>query len=591
MFVLGTAGHVDHGKSSFLNYLTGMEADRLPEEKKRGMTIDLGFVWYARPRGEKVGIVDVPGHKRFVRNMISGVAHVDAFLFVVAADDGWMPQSEEHLNVLAGMGVREGMAILTKTDLVDKFRVAEVKADVESRLAERLGKSFEVMPWSKEDPPPLKDFKEKLERVLQNLPPVRDVGSARLWIDRVFVPRGEGVVVTGTLREGKLREGDRVVLSPQGYEANIRSIHAYGERVSEVGPVCRVALGIQCAEGKPERGMSLAKTTAIAATRAFDGKMDWFGKRLLRNRELSLHVGTTHASAQVIPLGPDGSFIRVRLPHALPVLIGERFALRTSGGEETLGLGVVADVECSGSHQRAREALDGWAASAPGQLRYQAIRYRFVDLNKLSAVSQYSVRELKAVMDSHWVGIGAERYFTREAAQFLWSLVPQKPIAEKNLLSLFSKALRSGTDDVKLILDFWISQGELRREASLISLKGLSDPLESRREKEVMGKIAAGKGTPIPPALEEATLKSTLKRLVRENQVVSLGEEHYMTRKDLDIAAAKITRALKEKEKATTGELREILGLNRKHAVMILEKLDSERLTYLKEGVRRLLGN
>lgn len=295
--VLGTAGHVDHGKSSLLAALTGMEPDRLPEERRRGMTIDLNFVWLDLPRGGRVGIVDVPGHHRFVKNMVGGASLVDAFLFVVAADDGWMPQSEEHLQVLRGLGVHRGLAVVTKGDLAGAARVRETALDVRRRLEAGLGRGVDVVEFSTARPQGALAVKAALDELVVGLPPPSTDGAPRVWIDRVFSPRGQGVVVTGTLREGRVREGDELRRWPSGAVVVVKTIERYRERVVEAEPVSRVALQLaRVAATDLARGSLLLGGATEMSDRALARVRFWEAPSFRRGRvALSLHLGTARA--------------------------------------------------------------------------------------------------------------------------------------------------------------------------------------------------------------------------------------------------------------------------------------------------------
>ncbi|UCE97246.1 MAG: selenocysteine-specific translation elongation factor, partial [Dehalococcoidia bacterium] len=245
MFTFGTAGHIDHGKSSLVKALTAIDPDRLPEEKKRGMTIDLGFAWFQASSGEMVGIVDVPGHEHFVRNVIPGLGGIDAALLVIAADDGWMPQTEEHLQILHLLGVKNGIVALTKIDLVDDLDWLEL---VETEIVEKLTmsnlQSAPIIRVSSKDGSGIQQLKETIERLVLELVPRKDTGKPRLPVDRVFMMKGSGVVVTGTLSNGSLSTGDDVFISPGGQTAHIRTIESYKQQVNRAQPGSRVALNL-----------------------------------------------------------------------------------------------------------------------------------------------------------------------------------------------------------------------------------------------------------------------------------------------------------------------------------------------------------
>ena len=238
MRTVATAGHVDHGKSTLVRALTGTDPDRFPEEQARGLTIDLGYAFCTLPSGREVGFVDVPGHVRFVKNMLAGVGAVDVALLVVAADEGWMPQTEEHVQILDLLDVRHGLVALTKTTVADPEAALLHRIEVEERIG---------WPVVSVDAPTgvgIDELVAALDAVLAGAPAPRDVGRPRLWVDRVFAARGSGTVVTGTLTGGPLRREDEVVVEPGGRRARIRGIQSRGVRLDEVGPGARVALNL-----------------------------------------------------------------------------------------------------------------------------------------------------------------------------------------------------------------------------------------------------------------------------------------------------------------------------------------------------------
>jgi len=247
-FVVGTAGHIDHGKSTLVTALSGIDPDRLAEEKRRGMTIDLGFAHLTLPSGREVGIVDVPGHARFMRNMLAGAHGLDAALLVVAADEGVMPQTREHLDVLDLLDVRRGIAVLTKVDLVEADWLLLVREEVEKTLRESSLAGAEIIAVSAVTGEGVEQLVRAIDALLDGAQPRADAGRPRLPIDRVFTMSGFGTVVTGTLVDGTLRAGDAMVLMPSGAAVRVRGLQRHNEKVESVGPGNRVAANLAGAE-------------------------------------------------------------------------------------------------------------------------------------------------------------------------------------------------------------------------------------------------------------------------------------------------------------------------------------------------------
>ncbi|MGA5309343.1 selenocysteine-specific translation elongation factor [Micromonospora taraxaci] len=339
MFVVATAGHVDHGKSTLVRALTGMEPDRWAEERRRGMTIDLGFAWTTLPSGGTVAFVDVPGHERFVPNMLAGVGPVPAALIVVAADEGWMPQSAEHLAALDALGVAYGLLAVTRADLADPGpAMARARAEI---AATSLG-AVPAVAVSGLTGAGLPELRAALDRLAAGLPaPVVD-DPVRLWVDRSFTVRGSGTVVTGTLGGGRLRVGDELEVAGADEPVRVRGLHSLGEARPELTAVARVAVNLR---GTPRdrlgRGDALLTPGRFHSTDLVDVRLTGDPAADLP-ATLTLHVGSAAVPVRVRPLGPDT--VRLRLARPLPLLVGDRALLRDPGRHHVTGGVRVLDV-------------------------------------------------------------------------------------------------------------------------------------------------------------------------------------------------------------------------------------------------------
>ncbi|MFF0317770.1 selenocysteine-specific translation elongation factor [Micromonospora sp. NPDC005252] len=339
MFVVATAGHVDHGKSTLVRALTGMEPDRWAEERRRGMTIDLGFAWTTLPSGATIAFVDVPGHERFVPNMLAGVGPVPAALLVVAADEGWMPQSAEHLAALDALGVGYGLLVVTRADLADPAPAAErARAEI---AASSLG-AVETVAVSGLTGAGLPELRAALDRLTARLPAPTVDAPVRLWVDRSFTVRGSGTVVTGTLGAGRLRVGDELELAGADELVRVRGLHSLGEARPEAAAVARVAVNLR---GTPRdrlgRGDALLTPGRFHHTDVIDVRLTGDPAADLP-ATLTLHVGSAAVPVRVRPLGADT--VRLRLARPLPLLVGDRALLRDPGRHHVAGGVRVLDV-------------------------------------------------------------------------------------------------------------------------------------------------------------------------------------------------------------------------------------------------------
>lgn len=244
MPVFGTAGHVDHGKTALLKALTGIDADRLKEEKERGMTTDLGFAWYTLPSGEKLTFIDVPGHEKFLKNMLAGIGSIQGVLFIIAANEGWMPQTEEHFNIINLLGIKNGVIALTKVDLVSSEVVQEQIRKISEKLKNSTIKEAPIIPVSTVTGFGIKELVNVIHKIVSTLPSAKNVERPKLFIDRIFSVKGTGTVVAGTLTGGKLHIGDSVIVMPSHIETRIRAIQIQKEAVNEAFPENRVALNL-----------------------------------------------------------------------------------------------------------------------------------------------------------------------------------------------------------------------------------------------------------------------------------------------------------------------------------------------------------
>jgi selenocysteine-specific elongation factor len=353
--VIATAGHVDHGKSSLVLALTGTDPDRFAEEKRRGLTIDLGFAWCTLPSGAEVSFVDVPGHVRFIKNMLAGVGAVDACLFVVAATEGWKPQSEEHLRILELLGVRHGVVALTKAALVDADLLEVVIDDVAGHIEGTFLASAVLVPVDSVAGTGLDALRAALEALVTAAPAALDTSRPRLWVDRSFAARGSGTVVTGTLTGGTLHVDDEVLIAPRGKRARVRALQALHQPRAEVGPGSRTAVNLAgVAHDEVARGDALVLPGQWHETATFDATLhvlDAIGHTVGRRGAYAAYIGSGEHPVQVRVLGGsslrpgDDGHVRLRLASPLPLVPGDRFVLREHGRSETVGGGEVLDVD------------------------------------------------------------------------------------------------------------------------------------------------------------------------------------------------------------------------------------------------------
>ncbi len=351
--IVGTAGHIDHGKSSLVQALTGKDPDRLPEEKKRGITIDLGFADLDLGN-VRIGFVDVPGHERFVKNMLAGVHGIDVVALVIAADEGVMPQTKEHFDICRLLGVRQGLVVITKTDLVEDELLSLVTAEVEDLVAGSFLQDAPVLPVSARTGAGLEQFRETLRSIAEKMPARSSDFVTRLPIDRAFTMKGFGTVVTGTLISGHIREADDLELLPGGQRVRARGLQVHGEAVTDAQPGQRTAVNLAGTDiADVERGMVLAKSGRLRPTQIIDVNLEMLpgAPKPIRTRSrVRVHLGSAEVLARVRVLNDTGElapgahdFVQLRLESPVVTVNGDRFIVRSYAPAETIAGGVVLD--------------------------------------------------------------------------------------------------------------------------------------------------------------------------------------------------------------------------------------------------------
>jgi len=567
MFVIATAGHVDHGKSALLRALTGMEPDRWEEERRRGLTIDLGFVWMRGTHGP-IAFVDVPGHEKFVGNMLAGVGPVPAVLFVVAADEGWMPQSAEHLTALDAMGVHHGLLAVTKADLMEPDLAAE------EALAEIGRTSLGEVPWvavSARTGEGLGPLRTALDDVTARLPASDAAAPTRLWVDRAFTIRGAGLVVTGTLAAGRILLGDTLELARTGKRYVVREIQSMNEHVAEATGVARVALNLRGARrGDVVRGDALLTVGTFRCTTVADVRT-----RLCLPDDLPpqilVHIGAATVDCRVRPLGADTA--RLTFGEALPLRVGDRLVLRHDRG--VAGGAVVLDADPAalnrrGAARRRSADLEGFADVPDGM----------AELVRRGIVRQATLREVgieppvPALVGDWLVAPDLGRQLTDRLSELAAARVAD-PSAPPLRVDDARKAL--ALPDVHLVAAL-LPAGWSIRDGMIVSADA-PDTLAPAVRLAVETLEARGEGFVVPTEEELASLglaAGPIAAAVRAERLVRLAADVVLTARSVDAAVGLLTNL---PQPFTAGQAREALHTSRKVVVPLLEHLAREGRT------------
>ncbi|POX51092.1 SelB C-terminal domain-containing protein [Streptomyces sp. Ru72] len=579
MRVLATAGHVDHGKSALVRALTGMEPDRFEEERRRGLTLDLGFVWTRLGAdGEHLAFVDVPGHERFVATMLAGVGPVPAVLFVVAADQGWQPQSEEHLAILDALGVRHAVLAVTRSDLADP---EPVRADAVKRLAATSLGTVPSVAVSAVTGAGLDELRAELARLARSLPVPPADADVRLWLDRAFTVRGHGTVVTGTLGAGTLRAGDRLVTGDSPAPLKVRGLQCLHEERSAVGGVARVAVNVHgSVDGALRRGQVLLTPDRWLLTDLIDVRVTGEPVADLP-RTVTLHIGTAAVPVTVRPLGEDTA--RLTLIRALPLRVGDRAVLREPGGQRVPRGVTVLDVRPprlarrgAGRSRAAELAAMTGRPDGAGELR----RRRLVRRSELLAMGvpppTAPVAGEWLVDETHWAAL-RERLAAevkRHAEQH--PLEPGLPTeAARRLLGLPDRTLVDALAETPGRARLLRRQGRLYGPGSLRPT--LPPPLRAAVDAVRRELTQAPFRAPEADRLRELGLtRKAVAAAVSAGALLAVGDGIVLL-PGADARAADVLRRLPQP--FTLSEARRALDTTRRVAVPLLELLDAQGRT------------
>ena len=561
MTVIATAGHVDHGKSSLVLALTGTDPDRFEEEKRRGLTIDLGFAHTTLPSGEEISFIDGPGHVKFLRNMLAGVGGVTACVFVVAATEGWKPQSEEHLRILELLGIDAGVIVLTKSDLVDDDLLELARMDVADHVAGTFLADAPVVAVSATTGTGLDELRARLDALVAHTERAGDAGRPRLWIDRVFAAKGSGTVVTGTLTGGRLAVDDTVVIEDR--EARIRGLQTAGRSVDEIGPGNRVAVNLSGVDHHQlTRGQALVAPGQWRSTDRLDASVHVLAALdhdLSRRGAFVAYFGSGEHSARLRVLGtetlaPGGDgFVRLFLPRSVPLLPGDRFVLRESGRDETIGGGEVLDIEPVLRASRA----------APDRTIERLVRER-------GWVTARDVEQLTGQRVAPTVG----EWLTTddELAAMRAGLVERVEAAGPTGVDLASFDDRERA--VLGILD------EVVVDATTVRAADTVDPFVDH--PYLAAALAGGFTPPQPDDVDRAELRE----LVRRGHLVVRDGMHFHA-DTIDAAASLAAQLLSgSPDGFTVATFRDATGASRKYVLPLVAELDARGITRRRDDVR-----
>lgn len=571
MHVISTAGHVDHGKSTLVRALTGTDPDRFAEEKERGLTIDLGFATTTLPSGRSVSFVDVPGHVRFLKNMLAGVGAVDACIFIVAATEGWKPQSEEHLRILELLGLRHGLVVLTKAAVADDDLRELAKLDAEDHIAGTFLEAAEIVEVDSLSGQGLKEMREALDRLLAITPTARDISRPRLWIDRSFTIRGSGTVITGTLAGGQIAVDDKLILCPAGRDVRVRGIETHDEAREAARPGSRVALNLgRVSADEAQRGDVLVREGQWWMTNLCDASLtvlETLGHDVSRRGAHVAYFGSGEFPVKLRVLGAkalapgETGAVRLHLPCRLPLLPGDRFVLREFGRSETVGGGEVLDVD---------PVLPASKAN-PDRSAERVVKER----------GWVRAEELKLLVGSETASAASAPKVEVAGDWVVWA--DALAATQNDIRKRVSKAKAGGYDIAALDEKERAAlqtMNDLTTDGGQVRIAGEEDTIEAHPY------IAALKAAPFTPPPPEGVSRAELRAMIHRG-LIEEEDGIYFAAEAVAQAAETVAELLKtQPEGFTVAEIRERLSTTRKYILPLLALLDNKGITRRQDNLR-----
>jgi len=610
MFVIGTAGHVDHGKSALVQALTGIDPDRLEEEKIRGMTIDLGFAHLVLPSGQEVGIVDVPGHEHFIKNMLAGVGGIDAVLLVVAADEGPMPQTREHLDIINLLGVSRGLAVITKKDLVDEAWLEMVREEVRNLLKSTTLSGAPIMAVSAMSGEGLEGLAAQLDEILVQTQPRVDLGRPRLPIDRVFSISGFGTVVTGTLLDGSLKVGQEVLILPQKIKSRIRGLQMFNRKVEIAQPGTRTAVNLTGVDVRQlERGDTLVLPEIYKATALIDARLTLLpgAKAIAHGEMVKFYLATTETSARVRlleanELVPGGlAWAQLRLIRPVVAVRNDRFIIRRPSPPATIGGGVIIDPHPHPHRRHQKAVIDGLKAASQGspsevilQLLLELVFCSRADLFARSGLPSGEfgrvLGELEAegevlTLGNVLVAAATVEKWRQQIRQILRDYHQKNPLRPGLPRDELLSWLRIAPKLLRSLVERLAAEGTLLEEDKFIRLPDFQAGFSPEQEvlvESIKQEMAREPYSPpaVPELMERFGIDADfVHALVSRGVVKKVSEEIVFLSDAYEEMVKRIIDFATREGKINVAQVRDLFHTSRKYAVPLLEHLDAERIT------------
>ncbi len=619
MYVVGTAGHVDHGKSTLIQALTGINPDRLPQEQERGMTIDLGFAWLTLPSGQEVSIIDVPGHERFVRNMLAGVGGIDMALLVVAADEGVMPQTREHLAILDLLNVKRGLVALTKSDLVDDDLLELAEMETVEALEGTVLEQAEIIPLSATTGQSLDVLLRKVDEILADTEPRPDLGRPRLAVDRSFTVSGFGTVVTGTLIDGALQVGQDVELVPSRLRGRIRGLQSHRQKLTEADPGRRLAVNISgVSYDHAQRGETVTIPGWLQPTTILDAKVKLLAdapRPMKHNARVSFHSHVSETGARIRLLDTrrlrpgDEAWAQIHLTEALPLVKGDFFVVRDT--ETTIGGGKVVDPFPRRHRPFTASVLNSLQAMEEGTVEELVLgaleQWGPSDLNALAQRSNLTIDDLRPVIENladtgDVALLGSARptpgslvysrpawqRLKRQTSATLKNYHERHPLRSGIPKEEFRNRLGVSAAGFPQLLARLIEENLVDEAGAVVRSPGYQATMTPNQEKAAKSYVSQLDANPFSPPTDGDVNPELLALLIDRKQVVKVDGSVVFSADAYQQMVDAVTRHIQENGSITVAEARTLLNSSRKYVLPLLEYLDQQRITRRTGDTRTL---
>lgn len=627
MQVIGTAGHVDHGKSTLIAALTGVHPDRLKEEQAREMTIELGFGWLTLPDGHTIGIVDVPGHRDFIENMLAGVGGIDAVMFVVAADEGVMPQTREHLAILDILQIQGGVIVLTKIDMTDDPDWLDmVELDVRQAVRDTVLQDAPILRVSARSGAGLPELKQALAFCLAERPERPDLGRPRLPIDRVFTMPGFGTVVTGTLTDGCLRLGDEVEVLPAGLRGRVRGLQTHKKNEEESTPGSRTAVNISGVElEQVRRGDVLVTSGKYRPTQRMDVEFRLLpdaSSNLKHDSEVKVFLGTAETLARVRLLGSEElapgqtGWLQLELREPLIAVRGDHYILRRPSPSETLGGGMVADPHPRQRHKRfdpaVIEQLLAYQRGTPAEVLYNAsLSLGIAAMKDLAERARLPAEEAQPALeellnngqliqlepgsagqkDALFLAEPAWQTLTRQAQNEVKQFHSTYPLRRGLPREQLKSRLKLQPRHFQAAMKLWVQNGALIEIGSLVALSGFTVQFTPAQQAQVSRLLAKFQAAPYaPPTIKDCQTElgdELFNALLENNTLVAVSPEVVFRPEDYENMKRGVLAYFNTHASLSVGEFRDLYATSRRYALAFLEHLDAQGITARDGEARR----